>query len=62
MKTTAEIVDALVKQTPVPPIVDKYKRVQCRNGHNLPAVCKNNHLPYCPFCGQKIKWEEEHEA
>jgi ribosomal protein S27E len=50
------IEEALKKQVALPPLIDKYKRVKCPNGHNIPVLYREKQFPFCPFCGQKIKW------
>ena len=44
-------IDALEKQMPKKPIINKGK-IQCVNGHNQPK----QHYKYCPMCGQLIDW------
>lgn len=48
----------LDKMTPKKIIKDKYSRIKCVNGHNLPVVVKKNKMPHCPFCGQALDWNE----
>ena len=43
---------ALEKQIPKKPTKDRMGRIQCVNGHNLPAQ------RYCPMCGQLIDWSD----
>ena len=48
----------LDKMTPQNIIEDKYSRIKCINGHNLPVIVKRNKMPYCPFCGQALDWDK----
>lgn len=50
------IEEALEKQVAFPPLIDKYNRVKCPKGHNIPVLCREKKFPFCPLCGQKIKW------
>lgn len=53
--------DAIEKQISKPiemPVENGYRKFQCCNGHNIPSVCKDGNMPYCPFCGQKLDWSE----
>ena len=54
--------DALKKQIPKKLIKEEYMygvTVKCINGHNIPNVCGYGEMPYCPFCGQKLKYRDE---
>ena len=46
-------IDALQKQIPKKPIINKSK-IQCVNGHNQPT----QHYKYCPMCGQLMDWND----
>ncbi len=47
------VLDALEKQTPKRPIINK-RKTQCVNGHNQPI----QHYKYCPMCGQLMDWSD----
>ena len=50
---------ALERRIPKKPIIDDWKRVRCANEHNLPILCRNRKMPFCPFCGQQIDWSDD---
>lgn len=55
-----EAMKALEKQ--IPKSVDKSKRFgfcRCPNGHNIPKICENGRMKYCPFCSQALDWRDE---
>ena len=55
-------INAIEKQIPKKLIKEEYMygfTVKCANGHNIPNVCGYGEMPYCPFCGQKLKWRDE---
>lgn len=56
---TGSLFDAIEKQVAWPIVIDEYKRVKCPRGHNLPVMCREKQLSYCPFCGQKIDWRKQ---
>ena len=47
------VLDALQKQVPSKPIINK-RKIQCINGHNQPT----QHYKYCPWCGQALDWSD----
>lgn len=47
------IKEALEKQIPKKPIINK-RKIQCVNGHNQPT----QHYKYCPMCGQLMDWSD----
>lgn len=54
--------DALEKQIPKKIIKEEYMygfTAKCINRHNIPTVCRDGEMPYCPFCGQKLNWRDE---
>jgi len=55
------IVKALKKQIkkPMRKMTGPGYGYQCINGHNIPSDVSDHRMPYCPFCGQKLKYEKE---
>lgn len=53
------IIECIERTVPKRTHKDEWRRIQCSNGHNLPVVCRDSKMPYCPFCGQAIDWSEE---
>lgn len=47
------IKEALEKQIPKKPIINK-RKIKCVNGHNQPT----QHYKYCPMCGQLMDWSD----
>ena len=57
-----ELFTRFEKQIPKKIIKEEYMygvTVKCINGHNIPTVCRDEEMPYCPFCGQRLKWRDE---
>lgn len=54
-------ISALKKQIPKETHSEKYCEFVCCNGHYLPRLVTDARMPYCPYCGQLLKYWSDNE-